>query len=122
MLLPGILALVIAGHCLAYDKPKLLTKDPTSPTSYENIQITRVKNNDLGITAVFAGKDSQKVIINDHLFEIGDKVSDATITAIDINGITLKNDDGTEIKIPASYSNVKTPTTKNKKESRENLD
>ena len=94
--------------------------DPTEPPTYENTHGNR-PNNDINITGIFAGKDSQNAMIGGHFFTIGDKISDATIIAIDATGITLKNEDGTVSKIAMPSSTVKIPTI-NKKETNKNVD
>lgn len=99
--------------------------DPTQPPSYKHKKVST--NNELdkdtNTTAIFCGKNSQFAIINNHIFKVGDKISGATIVAIDISGITLKNDnDGSISKISMSHSVVKTPITKKGKKDRENSD
>ncbi|MBU0744859.1 MAG: hypothetical protein KKE11_05780 [Gammaproteobacteria bacterium] len=110
----SLLGLSLQGHA------EETLRDPTQPPAYENTY-ANLPNNDVNITAVFTGKNP-RVIIGNHVFIIGDKIADATITAIDTKGITLTTDGGKENKIAMIYSTIKTPIIKNEKEAREKID
>jgi hypothetical protein len=119
-----ILLINLATSCLVTSNQKIL-HDPTQPPSKKSTPIINESNGDTHISAIFSGKNSQTAIINDHVFNIGDKIANATIIAIDIDGVTLQNNDGGKFKIPLSNSTIvktKTPITKNEKKTRENLD
>ena len=90
-------------------------RDPTQPPSYSDDIATEIPNSDIKITAIFVGKDRKIVMIGNHSFTIGEKVSGLIITAIDANGITLKNGDGSELRVIMPYSTIKQSTT-NKEE------
>jgi hypothetical protein len=116
LLIAGLLVVFgISTEALANE----FLKDPTQPLADKTKAIPL---SDMEISAIFAGKDRSLAIINGNTFVVGDKIADLTITAIDINGITLKNKDGEEFRVDRSYSTIKSPTIKNRKGKRENSD
>ena len=96
-------------------------RDPTQPFTHKNTQTTAAIGGNIKISAIFAGKHHNSVIINKHIFVVGDKIANSTIIAIDKNGITLKNEDGSKLRIEMSSPTIKSPT-KNEKKNRENSD
>jgi hypothetical protein len=107
-----ILILSLLGFLLNAYAEEVALRDPTQPPAYKHISTnSNISSNDLNITAIFAGKNP-RVMIGNNFYTLGDKISDATITAIDADGITLKNEDGEETKVAMLLPTVKTPTTK----------
>ncbi len=89
--------------------------DPTRPAAYSDTTTTHVPNGDITISAIFANDADHKIVmIGDHLFTLGEKVSESTIIAIDNTGITLKKDDGTEFRVVLPYPTIKIPTNNRK--------
>jgi len=98
-------------------------RDPTQPpfisttTAATETSAATATENEIKIDAIFSGKKHSSVIIGNNIFTVGDKILDATITAIDSHGIKLKNEDG-EFEVVMPYSVVKSPSTiTNKKKS-----
>ena len=97
-------------------------RDPTQPpfisttTASTETSAAAATENEIKIDAIFSGKKHSTVIIGGNIFTVGDKILDATITAIDSHGIKLKNEDG-EFEVVMPYSDVKSPTIINKKKS-----
>ena len=97
-------------------------RDPTQPpfinttTAATETSAAAATENEIKIDAIFSGKKHSSVIIGNRSFTVGDKILDATITAIDSHGIKLKNEDG-EFEVVMPYSDVKSPTIINKKKS-----
>jgi hypothetical protein len=89
--------------------------DPTQPSSYSQTIMTNIPNGDIVISAIIIGKNRKTVIIGNHSFTIGDKISGATIATIDTDSIVIRNDNGSELRVNMPYYFVKQPTT-NKKE------
>lgn len=88
-------------------------RDPTQPQSPKNT--TTVKpNNELRIDAILSGKNRKMVIIENNLFTVGDRILNYTITSIDSYAIKLKSEHD-EFEVAMPYSNIKSPTTINKK-------
>ncbi|MDR1057901.1 MAG: hypothetical protein LBL17_05105 [Coxiellaceae bacterium] len=115
-----ILILGTFGIWPTINSAEKVMRDPTQPPSYINA-LTNTTS-DTNITAIFVGENSQFTIINGHVFKVGDRIADAKIIAINIDGITLQNDDGSYSKIATSYTEVKIPITNKKRKNRENSD
>ena len=97
----------------AENTPDNTLRDPTQPASYAETTITNVPHSDIIISAIFANNTDHKiVIIGDHIFTIGEKISGSTIVAIDTKGITLKKSDGSEFRVELPYPTIKIPTKK----------
>ncbi len=109
----GILGLFFQSASI-YAEEEL--RDPTQPSSYSDTVVTSMPSSDIVITATFISKDHKSVMIGNHNFTLGEKVSGLLITGIDANGITVKNDDGSERKIIMPIPTIKLLTNTNKKE------
>lgn len=96
--------------CTAY-----ADRDPTQPP---DTTPSVILGSDLQIDAIFFNKeDSSKsiVIIEGRHYTTGDKVMDVTITEIKPHEITLRGSSDGDFIVAIPYSDIKTPTTKNKK-------
>jgi hypothetical protein len=107
----GILALSFGSAIYA----DMARHDPTQPLPLPGItqsqtSLKQTENNpyDLKIDLIIINKNSRVASINGQRLQVGDKIDNVTVVAIDSQSVRMKDNIG-EFTISLPYSNMKTP-------------
>jgi len=114
----GILALSFGSVIYA----NMERHDPTQPLLVAQDQTSNQTGNnpyDFKIDFIIINKNSSVASINGQRLQVGDKIDNVTIVAIDSQGVRVKDNIG-EFTISLPYSNMKTPTNNISKDNGKN--